>query len=117
MIVHRPRVAFLAACLLALACAAPAQAAHDVTVVPDAAAIRPTQLLGFTISVRSPRRAALASDLPAGGDLSWGLDDQDGIAGCAVSGPVGRQRLGARGRIAPTACTSSATRGTPRRPR
>ena len=89
-ILHRVCVASVAAGLLAWA--APAQA-HQVSVVPDAATIRPTQLLGFTISVRGPHRAALASDLPAGGDLSWAVDHQTGIAGCAVSGPVGSQRL------------------------
>src|SRR4051812_17213426 len=89
-----------AAGVIALGCAAPAHAAShlDVFVVPDARSVRPTQVLGFTIAVRNshparPQRVVLEDALPAGGDLSWAVDRESGIGGCAVSGPVGSQRL------------------------
>jgi uncharacterized repeat protein (TIGR01451 family) len=70
----------------------------DVSIVPDAASVQPTQVIGYTITVTNSRPGpaadvTLQDDLPAGGDLSWAVDNQSGISNCAVTGQVGTQVL------------------------
>ncbi|MGH3168077.1 MAG: glycoside hydrolase family 16 protein [Trebonia sp.] len=83
---------------LATTAHAPAHGGIAVSVTPDAASARPTQVIGYTITVADPGRgsaqeALLEDSLPAGGDLSWAAGTQTGISGCAVTGPVGGQSL------------------------
>jgi beta-glucanase (GH16 family) len=70
----------------------------ELSIVPDAASVQPTQVIGYTITVTGSRpgpggEVLLEDNLPTGGDLSWAVDDQSGISSCGVSGPVGAQLL------------------------
>ena len=70
----------------------------QVSVVPDARSVRPTQVLGYTITVTNSKPGpaqdvTLEDNLPAGGDLSWAVNDQAGISNCSVTGAVGNQAL------------------------
>ena len=73
--------------------------ARDLTLTntPDTASVTQYADVGFTVTVsnRGPhaRAVALADALPAAGNLSWGIDRQTGVTGCATSGAVGSQRL------------------------
>ncbi|MGR6973856.1 family 16 glycosylhydrolase [Streptomyces cynarae] len=69
-----------------------------VSVTADAASVPQYKDIGFTVSVTNSgrqqvRQAELADLLPAGGNLSWGLDRQQGITGCSLTGQVGAQRI------------------------
>jgi uncharacterized repeat protein (TIGR01451 family) len=64
----------------------------------DAAQVVAGQNIGFKITVSNgapftAQDVKLADDLPAGGNLSWVVDAQSGIAGCAAHGAVGAQSL------------------------
>lgn len=69
-----------------------------IAVQPDASAIGAFDDVGFTVTVENTgpqqaRSVTVESLLPAAGNLSWALDAQDGINGCALDGPVYEQRL------------------------
>ena len=80
----------------------------SVKIVPDATSVQPTQVIGYTITVTNarpgPADVKLDDSLPAGGDLSWAIDDQTGISNCTVTGGVGDQALSCpSGQLAPNA--------------
>lgn len=115
MIVKRPPRAWLAclgaACAVCLAGSgytlamrgvAAVRAAGDdgtqVSIVPDAASVQPTQVIGYTITVTNPKPGqpqdvTLTDSLPAGGDLSWAVNNETGISNCGVTGALGSQVL------------------------
>ena len=69
-----------------------------VSIVPDAVSVQPTTIIGYTITGTNPgpgqaEEGLIEDSLPAGGDLSWAVDDESGISNCAVNGPVGEQSL------------------------
>jgi uncharacterized repeat protein (TIGR01451 family) len=69
-----------------------------VASVPDAPSVTSGQDIGFKVTVSNPASFAaenvmLTDHLPAGNDLSWVVDGQSGISGCAARGPVGAQTV------------------------
>ncbi|WP_329136425.1 glycoside hydrolase family 16 protein [Streptomyces sp. NBC_01476] len=69
-----------------------------LTLTPGSTKVTQYQDIGLTVSVANSgrgklRQVALADRLPAGGNLSWGLDKQTGIGGCTLQGAVGAQRI------------------------
>lgn len=69
-----------------------------LSIVPDAASVQPTQVIGYTITVTNQKPGGaqdvtLQDSLPAGGDLSWAVNNQAGISDCTVTGSVGNQVL------------------------
>ena len=69
-----------------------------VSTVADAASVTAGSEVGFTLTVANRGNGAaaavtLSDALPAGTDLSWGVDGQTGIAGCSTSGAVGAQSI------------------------
>jgi beta-glucanase (GH16 family) len=69
-----------------------------VSIAPDAASVQPTTVIGYTVTVANSAsgqayKVLLQDNLPAGGDLSWAVNDQAGISDCSVTGVVGAQEL------------------------
>lgn len=82
----------------ARAAAHPARGRVVLTAAADPATVARYQDVGFTLTVANPTGKALdgvrlTDLLPAGGDLSWAVSDQRGVAGCRAAGAVGEQRL------------------------
>lgn len=69
-----------------------------LTVTADNASVPQYQDIGFTVSITNSgrhtgRQVTLTDRLPAGGNLSWGLDKTAGASGCTLQGAVGAQRI------------------------
>ena len=81
---------------------------------PDAVSVVAGNDLGFKVTVSNPttstaQSVTLADTLPEGGNLSWAVDAQSGIAGCAAAGVVGRSTSPARRSTCPRAPPTAST--------